>query len=247
MNIAEYYRIVLVEPEDNLNIGAVARAMKNLGFSALHLVAPRNFNIERATITARSAVDILENVIINSTLSEALSSVEEVVGFSSRQGRYRAGYTTLPEWSSTLKSDAPMKTALVFGSEDNGLTHEDMEHCGILVRIPTSQEYAVFNLAQAVLLGIYELSRVHANVATTIPPKELPTVNEYYQLDRIVENVLTTTGFYRDGTPQPIPGLIKNLFRRMHLDKREMGVVMALFSRIDKTLENLLGKLPPSN
>lgn len=232
----DLFDVVLVETEESLNIGAVARAMKNLGFRNLHLVAPRDYKFERAAITARWASDdILKNLKVFATLEEALGGAQEVVGFSGREGKDRFNLF-LPEWMQQLQTKPLVRTALVFGPEDTGLRSDHVEHCRWLVRIPSTVEYPSFNLAQAVLLALFEITRRQWENVSAEPSPHAPDWNQFYQLDRLVDKVLTDSGFYREGTPEPIPGLVKNLFRRTQPDKREMGVLLALFSRIDREL-----------
>ncbi len=233
---SDFFHVVLVETEESLNVGSVARAMKNLGFKHLHLVAPRDYRPERAAITARWATeDILASLQIYPTMEAALAPMQEVVGFSGRDGKDRFNLT-LPQWVAHLHQRPKVRTALVFGPEDTGLRSDHVQHCRWLVRIPSTVEYPSFNLAQAVLLGLFEITRQQWDAVSTDPSPHAPEWNQFYQLDRLVEKVLIDSGFYREGTPEPIPGLVKNLFRRINPDKREMGVLLALFSRIDREL-----------
>lgn len=232
----DLFHVVLVETEESLNIGSVARAMKNLGFRNLHLVAPRNYKPERAAITARWATeDLLAGLTIHDSLEQALAPMQEVVGFSGRPGKDRFNIE-LPALMQSLREKPLQTTALVFGPEDTGLRSDHIEHCRWLVRIPSTVEYPSFNLAQAVLLGLFELTRQRWDNVSAEPSPHAADWGQFYQLDRLVEKVLTDCGFYREGTPEPIPGLVKNLFRRIQPDKREMGVLLALFSRIDREL-----------
>lgn len=230
------FHVVLVETEESLNIGSVARAMKNLGFSNLHLVAPREYKPERASITARWATDdILANLKIHDSLESCLTGMQDVVGFSGREGKDRFNLF-LPDWMAQVRAKPLVQTALVFGPEDTGLTSEHIEHCRWLVRIPSTVAYPSFNLAQAVLLALFEITRQQWEHPSVEPSPHAPDWNQFYQLDRLVEKVLVDSGFFREGTPEPIPGLVKNLFRRTQPDKREMGVLLALFARIDREL-----------
>lgn len=231
-----FIHIVLVETEESLNIGSVARAMKNLGFSNLHLVKPVHFSIQKAAITGRWAIDLLEAAKVHDSLEACLEPMTEVVGFSGRDGKNRANLM-LPEWVGHFRAKELAPTALVFGPEDTGLRHDHVEHCRWLVRIPSSLEYPSFNLAQAVLLGIFELARLDWSQAKTGNSDHAADWNQFYQLDRLIDEVLTECGFYRPGTPEPIPGLVKNLFRRTNPDKREIGVLLAMFARVKKTME----------
>jgi tRNA/rRNA methyltransferase len=233
----DHIHVVLVEPSNSLNIGSVARAMLNLGTKSLRLVAPKGFNDEKAKATACWADEIIDNALFFDTLEEGLADVQEVVGFTSRHGKYRPGQAFLPDWIEEVKAAPPVETALVFGCERTGLRMEHIELCRWLIRIPSTEENPVYNLAQSVLLTLYELSKITWEKFDPAQAPELPTWNEFYQLDRKVTSVLLRSKFYRKGSPEPIPALIRNLVRRMNPDAREMRVLLGMFSRIDKTLE----------
>ena len=236
--ISDLIHIVLVKPGESLNVGSVARAMKNLGFSNLHLVAPDRYNPTKAAMTACWAADVLDSVTIHDTLEAACDPMEKVVGFTTRQGRNRAPSFMLGDWVAKFKEE-PTKIALLFGPEDTGLTHEHLEHCSAQISIPAQVEYPSFNLAQAVLLALYELRGQTLALELPATTKQLPQANDFYQLDRLIDSVLTESGFNRQGTPEPAVAIIKNLMRRTELDQREMGILLAMFSRIDRSLKRL--------
>jgi len=229
--IAKRIHIVLVEPQDSLNIGSVARAMMNLGFNHLHLVRPKDFSIERALVTGRWAEELIHAARIHDSLSDALSSMQDVIGFSSNSRPHRGEPIPLPDWVSDTSKLPPGDTALLFGREDTGLSPEAIEQCRMLVRIPSRQEYPAFNLAQSVLLVMYELSRlvwlkIEQNDTT------LPSWNQYEHLDRLCGEVMASSGFHRREEGDPTAALIKNLFRRMTMSEPEMRVMLALFNRV---------------
>ena len=235
----EDFHVILVEPQESLNVGSVARAMMNLGFRHLHLVAPRGYSHDRARITACWAEPLLDSLTIHDTFPDALADMEDAVGLSLRYGRNPAFSVMLPEWTATLPGRQPRRTALVFGPEDNGLRREHVDLCRYVIRIPSAEDSPTFNLAQSVLIVLWELTKT-----LPAPPPgegvarvtERPTGNDLVQLDRLVDSVMTESGFVRPGSPEPTPGLIKNLLRRMDMDKHEAGVLMALFGRVNTAL-----------
>ena len=231
----ENFGVVLVNPKESLNIGSVARAMKNLGFSSLSLVNPLEYRPERVAITACAASDLIDSIQIRNSLEEALRGYSDVIGFSGRAGKNRPGQLSLPELPTEIGAG---KTALVFGPEDNGLSREDAALCRLLVRIPSAEECSSYNLAQAVLLVLAELSR-SVELESKIPDDDLPSDNEIFQLDRIFRQVAEKCGFYREGTPEPVPYLVQNLLRRMKPDKREMAILLGLFSKVDRHIDYL--------
>ncbi|MCZ6749999.1 MAG: RNA methyltransferase [SAR324 cluster bacterium] len=227
--------VVLVEPGDSLNIGAVARAMMNLGYRHLHLVAPPRYEPARAAVTACWATDILEGAAVHDSLEAALAPMEQVVGFTARHGHDRPSHLLLPQWCDRMAEEPPARTALLFGPEDHGLETEHLAHCRWLVRIPSASANPSFNLSQSVLLALFELSRRRwGGIAADEKPR--PPISEFAQLDRLVEAVLTQSGYFRKGTPRPVPQLVKHLLRRIDPDEREMGILMGMFGKIHRAL-----------
>ena len=237
---AEWAHVVLVEPGDSLNIGAVARAMTNLGFRHLHLVAPPRYDRERAATSACWGTPVLDGAQVHATLEEALSGMEQVVGFSARHGADRPRHLLLDEWCARVSTEPAAKTALLFGPEDHGLHTEHLAHCRWLIRIPSSEANPSFNLAQSVLLALFELSRP-AWGAIPREEKRRPTIADFRQLDRLVDAVLRQVGYFSKGTPRPIPRLVKHLFRRFDPDLREIGVLTGMFGKIHRALA---GRVP---
>jgi TrmH family RNA methyltransferase len=237
------FHVVLVEPAESRNVGSVARAMRNLGFRHLHLVTPRRYDPARARVTAcSSAQPLLDSLVIHERFEEALFGMEEVVGFALRAGE-SSHFVTLPDWATELPARQQRTTALIFGPEDNGLRNEHLEQCRWVVRIPSASEFPSFNLAQSVLLALYEITKAFPTPGSGAPParsatpdEDAPTWNAYYQLDRLLDSVMSQSGFVRPGTPAPVPGVVRNLFRRLPLSGHEMRLLLALFGRLNRTL-----------
>lgn len=236
------FHVILVEPQESRNVGSVARAMQNLGFRHLHLVAPRGYDREKAGVTAVWATAILDGLQIHDTFGEALSDMEEVVGLSEREGRNPAYFVTLPQWGVGLGEREPRRTALVFGPEDNGLRQEHLSQCSWVVRIPSAAENPSFNLAQSVLLVLYKITESFGDtvnlpaVPVRADPRRrttgTPTWNSLYQLDRMLDDVMAEGGFVGNGSPKPGPDMVKNLFRRLRLNTHEVGLLLSLFGQL---------------
>ena len=156
-------RIVLVGTTHPGNIGAVARAMKNMGLSELHLVRPKYFPHEEATARASGADDVLEHARVHQTLADAVEDCVYVAGTSART-RALSWPTLAPaECAQKLLTDASRgPVAAVFGPEKNGLCNEDMDLCDSLMTIPTDPDFSSLNLAMAVQVLSYEIRRATA-------------------------------------------------------------------------------------
>jgi tRNA/rRNA methyltransferase len=174
-------RIVLVEPAGPLNVGAVARVMKNMGLGALVLVNPQcdPLGIE-ARQMAVHGVDILEAAQCVATLPAALTGCQRAIATTARS-------RTLPTQLEPPRTALPwllegtLTSALIFGPEDRGLSNTELNYAQRFVCIPSSSEYPSLNLAQAVAVCCYELyqsaqqlSQVESQSLPPTPHKEQP-------------------------------------------------------------------------
>jgi tRNA/rRNA methyltransferase len=229
--LTEQLHIILVEPQNSLNIGSVARAMMNLGFKHLHLVRPHEFSIEKALVTGRWAEELVRSASIHDSLEMALSTMNDVVGFSSLSRPTRGEPTPLPEWIQDTIKHPIGRTALLFGREDTGLPSDAIEQCRLLVRIPSHGDYPAFNLAQSALLVMYEFSRTQwSEIPSHV--EELPSWNQYNQLDRVCTEVMAASGFRHHAEGDPTAALIKGMFRRIQMNESEIRVMLAFLNRI---------------
>lgn len=237
--LLDNFHVVLVEPAYSLNVGGVARAMMNFGFRHLHLVAPVNYEPERAAVTALTARPLLENLYQHDTLAHAVGDMEEVVALAMRPGKNPSQFATLPDWASGLAQKPVRKTALVFGPEESGLRQEHLNLCRWVVRIPSTHAFASLNLAQSVLLTLYEVSHSLPHEHLQAPPSTLrwATRNDYLLLDQAVESVMKQSGFVMRGPQPPASQAVRNLFGRLELTAQEVGILLSLFERVDGTLK----------
>ena len=238
MNFQDRFHIVLVEPQESMNVGSVARSMMNFGFTRLHLVSPRGYKPARASMTACWASSVLEEMQIHTDFAEAIASAQDVVGFSSRDGKNRSNVVDLGDWTAGSAAGPARVTALVFGPEDTGLRNEHLDQCTTRVCIPTGEAYPSLNLAHAVTLGLYEIFRTHRG-AVPVSGEQEPAAewNDHFQLDRLVERSAQMSNFIARGTPSHIPGLVKQLFRRIKPSQREVAILLGLFGCIERTLD----------
>lgn len=152
--------IVLVNTRNPLNIGAVARAMSNFGFTDLRLVQPYEPSFREAR-SAVGASEILQQAREYKTVADAVGDCTLVVGTTSADRRQlQQELRALREAANMIRRQAKTgRVALLFGSEKRGLSNEDFSHCHWLLRIPTREEHGSMNLGQAVAVCLYELAR----------------------------------------------------------------------------------------
>ena len=145
--------IVLVEPEHDGNIGAVARSMMNFGITNLRIVGRKTDWSEDTRKRAKNAQYVLENARGFESLQDATSDCSLVVGTSGKRehgDKTAMRHFLLPEELPERLSGIEGKAALVFGPEGKGLLNEQLRMCDLLVTIPTWEGYPILNLSHAV-------------------------------------------------------------------------------------------------
>lgn len=158
-NWKDNIHFVLVEPTEPGNIGSAARAMKNMDFNNLCLVNPPSLT-DDAKLFAHNAKDILGSSKIFSSFKDALSDKHYVAGTSRRTGRKRGAFIPVEEGTQRLFEIAQTnRVAVLFGREDRGLFNDEVEDCGFLMTIPANKKHPSLNLAHAVMIIAYELSK----------------------------------------------------------------------------------------
>ena len=145
--------VVLVNPQTDGNIGAVARSMLNFGFTDLRIVGRTNDWSEEARNRAKNAQSVLHEAQCVETLQDAVSDCSVVVGTSGKRedgDKTAMRHFLLPEELPSRLSDVEGRVALVFGPEGKGLLNEELSECDLLVTIPTWEGYPILNLSHAV-------------------------------------------------------------------------------------------------
>jgi TrmH family RNA methyltransferase len=220
-------RFVLVEPEFGGNVGASARAMKNLGFARLHVVNPTcDLGGDEARRMAVDARDVLEGVVVDSDLDGALEGARTVIGTTRRKGKHRQPHWRLDQIAPELARLATLgETAVVFGREKHGLSDAEIDRCTHLVHYPAATVYPSFNLAQAVLLAAYELRLALVDVGgagEAEPPADHGAREAMYAHLRAALEVI---GFLHDDTTEPMMRQIRRMFGKATLTEAEVGIL----------------------
>lgn len=225
-------RVVLVRPRGALNVGSVARAMKNMGLAELTLVAPA-FGRRWASTMAVHARDVLDAACSVDTLGEAVADCKLVVGTTCRGGSYRcAAVDPCAAASALVASAASGPVALVFGPEDHGLSNEDLKHCGMLTSIDASPGYPSLNLAQAVLLYCYEVRRAALGERTPARAEARASAGDVeFALARLQEAFLRI-GFLNPQNPEHLMFTFRRILGAAALEERDVRVLLGLARQI---------------
>jgi len=229
-------RIILVGSSHPGNIGAVARAMKNMGLHDLMLVNPRYFPHEDATARASGANDILDQTRVVASLDEALRDCTYVAGASARS-RTIGWPSMMPrECAQRLHEESLNGTvAAVFGPEKSGLNNEDLDRCHTLLTIPTDPGFSSLNLAMAVQILTYELRLAGMDDAPPENTSKVPLASgdELQYFYAHLEQVLSVSGFLDGGNPNLAMRRLRRLFIRAEPDKNEINMLRGILASLD--------------
>jgi tRNA/rRNA methyltransferase len=230
----EKIAIILVSPENPDNIGAAARAVKNMGFSDLRLVAPPRQWRVKARKMAVSADDILEKAGEFSSLKEAIRDLNFVAGTTRRTGGQRGAFLPFNSAVSKIrKVSCAQRAGIVFGCESKGLANEESALCDHLVTFPTGAVYPSLNLAQAVMVMLFALSWTRgapapASHERALDKKEIEITIVHF------ERALKILG-YKKGGADLLPRILKTLrglIKRSGLLEPEAQMIKGLSRRI---------------
>jgi TrmH family RNA methyltransferase len=233
-------RVVLVNTSHPGNIGAVARAMKNMGLQQLLLVQPAEFPSAEATARASGADDILATAQIVGSLEEAIADCALVVGASARL-RTISWPTLDPKACAERMIDvaASDQVALVMGRERTGLTNAELEHCHYLVHIPANPDYTSLNVAAATQVLVYELRMAALAKDNALDYRwrsdhPFATNEELEGLYAHFEAALTQLGFLDPDNPRQLMRRLRRLFNRSQLDRMEVNILRGILATAEK-------------
>lgn len=228
------FKVILVETSHPGNIGAVARAMKNMRLPCLRLVKPKFFPHADATARSAGAEDVLRNAEIHDSLASAIADCHVVIGASARDRTISWPTLNVREmaerWAGRLQPE--QQVALVFGRENNGLNNQELDSCHYLLRIPCNPDFSSLNLAAAVQVIGYELFVASGERASSTigdvgedPPASAEQMEAFYQH---LQQTMADIGFLQPERSKSIMRRLRRLFNRSHLDTKELDILRGI-------------------
>ena len=237
-NLFPGVRVILVETTHPGNIGAAARAMKNMGMTELVLVNPYDFPNKKAIYRSASAEDVVKSARVVATLEEALADCQLVIGTSARDRRIPWPMLTPRECGEHVSvADSSGKlVGLLFGRESRGLKNDELQKCHYHVNIPTGEAYSSLNLAMAVQVLTYEI--LQARLGEDIPKlkwdRPLASSEAMERLFEHLESTLIQVKFHDQDNPRQLMTRIKRMFSRIQPDEMEVNILRGFLSEINK-------------
>ena len=238
--IKNKFEFILVEPSHPGNIGASARAIKNMGFNNLSLVKPKGYPNDEALYRAKGAKDILENAKIFDDLASALKDSTLIFGTSARTRTIPWPTKTSSELKDALDKELKNKNSkicFVFGREISGLSNEELQMCDYHIKIPTDEDFSSINLSHSVQIISYvlkmEIDKQDQNL--NAEQNSLTFQDNEYLIEHFDE-VMKKIDFYDQENPKQVKTRIRRLVKRLKPDKLEMGILRGFLAKIEQVL-----------
>ena len=258
----ESVKIILVEPAGPLNVGSVARVMKNFRLQQLILVNPQCDHLgAEARLMAVHASEILDNAVLVTSLPQALQGCKRAIATTGTIHDWEAPVETPRAALPWLLEKSGQPSALIFGREDRGLSKQELNYAQKFVRIPSSPEYSSLNLASAVAVCCYEMGIfVHGGVkrdeggegdgwnegdegdegvkgdkrSSKVELASLDAVETYY---RELESLLINIGYLYPHTAGSRMEKFRQLYNRAGLQNRELAMLRGILRQLEWAIE----------
>lgn len=241
----QHIAVILCEPQQPGNIGAVARAMGNFGLSDLRLINPCQYLHPEARKFAVNAHPLLGSARVYPDLSAALADRQLSIATTRRSGRLRGRLydsSEVPALLDTVPAAAPI--GLVFGREDSGLTSDEVALCTHAATVATTDDLGSLNLGQAVLLFLYEIARDRSLPVAPAPSPaaELPEQAELNAMFAQMEEILTRIAFHNPSRPDAVVNRLRQLIHRAQPGREEVALLRGLWTQLGWSINNWQGR-----
>ncbi len=250
-NLLANIRIVLVEPAGALNVGSIARVMKNMGLTNLVLVNPRcDHHDEEARIMSVHAVDVLENAVVVDSLPKALAGCQKAIATTVRSRSVPINLEAPPAALPWLLTPN-VQSALMFGAEDRGLSNDELKYAQKFVCVQSNPDYPSLNLAQAVAICAYEIYQAWLKMSNNpaqsvvtqpqIVEESIPTnapidvLEGYYQH---LEDVLLEIGYLQPHTVPVKMEKFRRLYNKANLQPEEVAMLRGILRQVRWAIKN---------
>jgi tRNA (cytidine32/uridine32-2'-O)-methyltransferase len=239
----ENVRIVLVRTTHPGNIGAAARAMKNMGFSQLYLVQPQYYPHLEATTRCSGAEDLLATAVVADSIAQAISGCHLIFGTSARSRALPWPLLNPRECANKVKTYAADQSmvAILFGQERSGLSNDELALCHYHLHIPCNPNFSSLNLAAAVQVVTYELRMALMGEDKDIGQDEVAALASAEQIDQFykhLEETLIKIGFLNPANPRRLMRKLHRLYNRVLLEQNEINILRGILSAINQMISN---------
>lgn len=238
LNPLDQIIVVLHRPENPANIGAIVRAMKNMGVGCLRLVQPAPYTADDLLRRAHRCDDIVARIQTFGALDEALADTHFVVGTAAiSHSGHRLTFDLHALGLEIVGRASTGPVALLFGAEADGLDRAALARCHRVASLPTNPAYPALNLAQAVLLFLYEVRNAAEGAQSPPAPPPQATQAQLELLFQMSEDALQTIGFFRYN-PAAVMQRLRQLIYRAELQPEEAALLLAIARQVVRIAHN---------
>ena len=242
-SILSRVHVVLYEPQLPVNVATTVRAMKNMGVTSLRLVRPCAYEPNMIEVVAHDTRDVVERIRHFDTLDDALADCVRVAGFAGKPRAAKWKRVDAAQAAAELLGYAEVgPVALLFGREDNGLPNDAFDRAHVAVTIPTT-EHSSLNLAQAVLVALYELHTQAGDATRQLPRprKSAPaaTTEAFERTFADAERALAAIDFFKTRNPALVMRSVRSLVYRAEPDAREIDLVRCMALEVLRTIDRV--------
>lgn len=234
--------IVLDQPQNPANIGAVVRAMRNFGFDTLRLVNPAPFERAELLRYAHRCDELVAALTIHPALDDALADAVFVVGTAAQAHPERPHTSDVHALAREMHARAAQgPVALLFGTEGDGLDRAALDRCHMIASLPTDTDYPALNLAQSVLLFLYELRQAAPSRTGNAVPLASPsdaTAATQAELERLftaTQAMLEQAGYIRY-SPEALMRDLRQMAFRAQLTTRDATILLSIARKLQRSL-----------
>ena len=226
--------IILLEPQLEENIGAVARAMLNFNLHNLRIIKKKWRPSKISFKTSAKADEILKNTQVFKNLEEAINDLEYVYATSNRKRDLNIDVVNLKKGIKTISNYKNFKVGVLFGPERSGLSNEHIALCDKIIEIPLNQNFKSLNLAQSVLLVVYELFNLNLCKINSVKKKKTKK-KELLIFFKVLQNYLEKVNFFKIKEKKKIMMRnIKAIFNKAELTEKEVKILLGIIKNLTK-------------
>ena len=226
--------IILFEPQLEENIGAAARAMLNFNFHNIRIIKKGWKPSKVSFKNSAKADDILKNAKVFNNLEDAINDLHYIFATSNRKRDLNIDVVNLKKGAKIINNYKNFKVGILFGPERTGLTNEAISLCDKIIEIPLNQNFKSLNLAQSVLLVVYELFNLNLCKINSVKKKKTKK-KELLIFFKVLQNYLEKVNFFKVKEKKKIMMRnIKTIFNKAELTEKEVKILLGIIKNLTK-------------
>ncbi|HEX2557204.1 MAG TPA: RNA methyltransferase [Nitrososphaera sp.] len=232
--------VALMEPQYPVNVGHVARLMKNFGLRTLHTINPQYESIEAVKYATHGSDILLSAKVL--TLQQLRKKFDILIGTTAIKATSRLNVlreSITPEQMAKIIHDSAGKNfCIVLGRESSGLKNEELGICDLVCVIDTKTKYRTMNIAHALALMLYEISRLKPEVPIKKSKKTMDLASQE-DIDLLMQYVdrVATLGNYDSHKKPLLDAAVKKMIARSVPTTKDVMLIVSLMRKSALAIE----------